>query len=272
MHIKERYSYSKYRDKGLRPQGSARVFVAPKIKFARNPIINFPPKFWGNIFILLLFFSIIWLFLYSPYFRIREITIEGNSLVPGEEIERRVRTNENIFRFNITKTRAEIMKNNPAIEDLAIYRGIPNALKIVILERKPILVWQTQGRYWLIDDAGVVDKEIGAGESTDLLRISDQKNLEVKIGDQIVSSSFISFAKNISDKFFEYTNIKISGFQVPETTFDLYVYTEAGFYVKFDTTRSADKQLSDLKNIIITYRDSIHEYIDVRINGWAYYK
>ena len=105
-----------------------------------------------------------------------------------------------------------------------------------------------------------------------MLRVSDQKNLEVKIGDQIVSSSFISFAKNISDKFFEYTNIKISGFQVPETTFDLYVYTEAGFYVKFDTTRSADRQLSDLKNIIITYRDSIHEYVDVRINGWAYYK
>jgi len=272
MHIKERYCYSKYRGKESRQENRARIFVAPKVKFARNPILHFPAKFWGNIFILLLILVILWVMLYSPYFRIREVVIEGNTLVSNDEIIKSVQTGGNIFRFNILEAKKAIMKNSPAIEDVAIYRGIPNALKIVVLERKPTVVWQTQDRYYLIDDAGIADQEVVAAQSTELLHILDQKNLGVKVGNQIVSPSFIVFAKKINEKFFEFTNIKVTGFQVPETTFDLYVYTEAGFYVKFDTTRSDEKQLSDLKNILIAYRDGIHEYVDVRINGWAYYK
>jgi len=271
MRSNEKYSYSKYRGES-RPTGKARVFVAPKMKFARNPTLNFSPKFWGNIFIIIFILVAVWFALYSPYFRIREVVIEGNSLVSDDEILNSIPTGENIFRFNISATKSAIMSHSPAIADLAIYRGIPNTLKITVLERKPTIVWLTQGRYFLIDDAGIVDREIKAEEFQDLLHISDQKNLTIGTGDRIASPSFIDFAKIINDKFFEYTNIKISSFSVPETTFDLYVYTDAGFYVKFDTTRPAEKELTDLKNIIIAYRDNIREYVDVRINGWAYYK
>ncbi len=272
MQARDRYSYSKYRDKEQKPQGSGRIFVAPKMKFACNPIINLPTKFWGNIFILIIIALFFWLAMYSPYFRIKEIIVEGSNLVPREEIIKSIPVDDNIFRFNIASTRLKIIKSNPIIEDVAIYRGIPNAIKIVVLERKPTIVWQTQGKYFLIDDAGIADKEIGAAESADLIHIIDQKNLNLSVGELVVSPSFVKFTREINDKFFDNTNIKISGFQVPETTFDLYVYTEAGFYVKFDTTRSAEKQLLDLKNIMISYRDGIREYVDMRINGWAYYK
>lgn len=272
MRVNEKYSYSKYRDKEPKPQGSARVFVAPKIKYSRNPIVHFPAKFWGNIFILILLIFAAYFIFYSPFFRIREIIVEGNQLVPTENISGPVKIGGNIFRFSIPEAKTAIINANPLIADLAIYRGIPNALKIIVLERKPMIVWQTGGKYYLVDDAGVVDKEISVTDNPELIRIVDQKNLAIKVGDKIVSPTFIAFIKNINDNFFTTTNIKLSGFQVPETTFDLYVYTEAGFYVKFDSTRPADIQLQNLKNILAAYRDGIHEYIDVRINGWAYYK
>ncbi|MCX6810654.1 MAG: FtsQ-type POTRA domain-containing protein [Candidatus Berkelbacteria bacterium] len=272
MRSSEKYSYSKYRNKESVPTGSGKVFVGSKIEYTHNPIVNLPAKFWGNIFLILLILVALWLIYYSSFFKIKEIIIEGNTLVPSQQILNNVTTGQNIFRFSISSAQERIMESSPMIADVAIYRGIPNALKIVVLERKPQMVWLSAGNYYLVDDAGVVDKQISSDEFVNLIHVSDQKNMPVKIGEQLISAGFISFAENISNKFFIITNIHPTGYYITETTFDIYVQTDAGFYVKFDTIRNVDKQLENLKNIIIAYRPNIHEYIDVRINGWAYYK
>ncbi|MEI8060693.1 MAG: FtsQ-type POTRA domain-containing protein [Candidatus Berkelbacteria bacterium] len=272
MRANEKYSYSKYRNRENVPQGSGKVFVAPKVKYAHNPIINFPVKFWGNIGLIVLAVAAIWFVFYSRFFQIKEIIVEGNSLVLADQISKNINLRQNIFRFNIPLARDKIIASNPIIADTAIYRGIPNALKIVVLERKPQMVWLSGGNYYLLDDAGIVDKQVDVSEYTNLIHISDQKNMQVNIGERLLSSGFINFANNVSTNFFDKTNAHITGYYITETTFDLYVQTDAGFYVKFDTARSVDKQLGDLKDIIVTYRPSIREYVDVRINGWAYYK
>lgn len=272
MRISEKYSYSKYRNRDSVPSGSGKVFVSAKAKYEHNPIINLPPKFWGNIGLLILVLAIAWMIYFSSFFKIKEISIEGNSLVSSEQVSQNVSTDQNIFRFNISQARNQIIESNPMVEDVAIYRGIPNELKIVVLERKPQVVWLSSGNYYLVDDAGIIDKQISVDEFANLIHISDQKNMPVKIGEQLLSPEFISFAKTINDKFFTVSNIHPTGYYITETTFDIYVQTDAGFYVKFDTIRAVDKQLDDLKNIIIAYRPNIHEYVDVRINGWAYYK
>ncbi len=272
MRSNEKYSYSKYRNTDARPTGSGKIFVAPKVKYSYNPIINLPAKFWGNIGLLFLLLVGAWFIFYSKYFRISDIIVEGNSLVLSEQISKNVNLGQNVFRFNIASTREKIISSNPIIADVAIYRGIPNALKIVVLERKPQVVWQSAGNYYLVDDAGIADKQIAASDYPNLIHVSDQKNMTVQIGEQLLSPGFINFAKNIQAKFFDQTNIHLTGYYITETTFDLYVQTDGGFYVKFDTTRSVDKQLTDLKDIIVAYRPNIHEYVDVRINGWAYYK
>ena len=68
------------------------------------------------------------------------------------------------------------------------------------------------------------------------------------------------------------TNIKPTHFEVVETTFDVNLHTEAGFYVKFNTMRASAKQLDNLKKVLVKKREEVHEYVDLRIDGWAYYK
>ncbi len=272
MRISEKYSYSKYRNKESRPQGSGRVFVSPKEKFSFNPIINLPAKFWGNIGLLILIVFGLWFVFYSRFFQIKEIIIEGNSLVSSDRISKNIDLGQNIFRFNIKNTREKIIANNPLIGDVAIYRGIPNALKIVILERKPQIIWQSGDKYYLVDESGTVGREVSNSEFPDLIRIADRKNMPVHVGQHLLSESFINFSEKINRDFFSEVNIHPTGYYITETTFDPYVQTDSGFFVKFDTARDAKKQLSDLKDIIIAYRSNIHEYVDVRINGWAYYK
>jgi len=36
--------------------------------------------------------------------------------------------------------------------------------------------------------------------------------------------------------------------------------------------RSSAKQLNNLKEVLVQKRNDIKEYIDLRIDGWAYYK
>jgi hypothetical protein len=272
MQARERYSYTKTRKQPNRSMGRGRVFVSPKTKYVYNPMINLPAKFWGNLGILAIIFILIWLIFYSAIFRLKEVIIEGNRLVSADDIAETINSDDNIFRINTDEIEEKIIKINPIIKDVAIYRGIPNALKIVVLEKMPIGVWVSGDNYYLLDDEGYIDKKINSNDYLDLMKIYDQKKISVKIGDQVVSPDFIKFSQSVSSEFFNYTNLELNKFEVQETTFDLYVYTGAGFFVKFDTTRSANKQLTDLKNIIIEHREEIKEYVDVRINGWAYYK
>ncbi len=265
-------NWQKYQRSEKRVSGRTPVFVSEKVKYGINPIINLPLKFWGNIFLLLIVLFIIWSFFYSSFFNVKEVFVEGNLLSQKEEIINHAPLGKNIFRFDILEVKNSIKKASPIISDVEIYRGIPNALKIVVLEKKPSIVWQSQNKFYLVDETGEVVKEIGQSDFSEIIHITDQKNIETKIGQKILSKEFVAFANIVNEKFFTTTNIKISGWQVPETTFDLYVYTEAGFYVKFDTTRPAETQLENLQKILVAYRANIREYVDVRINGWAYYK
>jgi len=272
MQAREKYSYSKYRNNEARVSGNSKVFVAPKIKFSFNPILNLSSKFWGNLGFFFVLAIVFWFIFFSNFFNIDEFIVEGNSLILEEDIKANFKTGENIFLFDSNSVKQKIIYSNPIIEDVAIYRGIPNTLKVVVLEKKPSIVWVSSGQNYLIDNSGVVDKKISNQEFTDLVHITDKKNMPVKIASQLLSEDFIYFVDRINRDFFPATNLKLTEYYITETTFDLCVTTEAGFFVKFDTTRSIDKQLDDLKNILINYRENIHEYVDVRINGWGYYK
>ena len=272
MAFRDKHSYSKYRSKNGLEIGGSKVFVAQKIKRTVNPVVHLPEKFWGNLFIAIIILVAIYTLFFSSIFSVKQVIIEGNNLISADEIASVVKKGDNIFRFDINQTRDEIRKKYSIIDDVQIYKGIPNTLKVVVLERTPDIVWVSAGKFYLVDSSGIIDKEITASDYPDLIRITDTKNLPAKNGDQILSSQFTAFAKIVRDEFFDNTNNHIASYEVKETTFDLIVKTDSNYYVKFDTTRPVEKQLKDLKSILVNYRDKITEYVDVRINGWTYYK
>ncbi len=214
--------------------------------------------------------SVLWLVFFSAYFKIKDVMIEGNKLVPSDAINKYIAADSNIFRFSLSKTRELVLSENAEIRDLQIYRGIPNAIKVVVLEEDPKIIWQTGDKKYLIGAKGKVAKEIE--EVGDYPLVVDKQNIPVVLGEKIVSPNFIAFLININNKFFDITNLNINHFEIEETTFDLNVYTDAGLYIKFDTIRSSAKQLDNLKQVLVTKRPDIHEYVDLRIDGWGYYK
>jgi cell division septal protein FtsQ len=255
--------------------GDIRRYRAPQLfnRITKEEQKSFFPNWSFKIIIyIILFCALAYVFLFSSWFKIGEIMIEGNSLLSKELVKESIPIGQNIFLLNIDKTRTTLLKRFPEIKSVEIYRGIPNAIKIVLLEREGKIRWQSGDSVYLISDQGEVVRKIIGDEGKDSPKIIDKTNLPVVPGTQLVSPSFIAFVSNVNTNFYEIVNIKPLDFEVGETTFDVVLRTDAGFYVKLNTLRSSKKQLENLKKVLVAKRQDVKEYVDIRIDGWAYYK
>lgn len=224
------------------------------------------------IFFVLCLVTLVYLIFFSPVFAISEVIVEGASNVSKDELSNMIPKGKNIFLFKSHNLENEIIQKFPQIESAQIYRGIPNAVKIIVSERDSKLVWQSAERKYLISSQGEITKEIAPSVTSELPLVADKKNIPVVPGNQLVSPNFVAFVNNIYSTFFTAVNIKPLSFEVSDTTFDINLITDAGFYVKLNTMRSSKKQLDNLKLVLDAKRQDIHEYVDLRIDGWAYYK
>ncbi len=254
----------------------ARKYRSPKIygttRRQEKRKIKISPALIKSAILVIIVLLIIYYFFFSPAFRIKDIIVEGNSLVKKEDIISALPQNANIFRFNIDGSRQLLLAKFPEIKAVEIYRGIPDALKIIVLERDNKMVWQTNGEYYFVSADGFVSRKISATEAGALPVIVDIQNLPLTPGTQLVSPNFVAFVTNVYSSFQSEEGIKPLNFEIPETTFNINLKTDAGFYIKLNSLRSSEKQLSDLKAILAQYKPNIHEYVDLRIDGWAYYK
>lgn len=246
---------------------SSRRERAPKVRFKPMPIIKL-------VLLLIVLLAIIYFIFYSRFFQISDVIIEGNQLVSKEDIVKNVPQGQNIFLTKGETIRQAILDNIHEIRDVQIYKGIPDAVKVMVLEHNRALLWKSGDKYYLISSEGYVYRDVSlkVNDFTNLPRIEDNSKIPVVLGTKIVSPSFVAFVQNISTNLFPTINIEPDYFFISETTFDLNLKTKAGFTVKFDTLRSSKKQLDDLKRVLAEKRDQVNEYVDLRIDGWAYYK
>lgn len=235
--------------------------------------INWHPsrKSIGNLFIVLIILFGVYLVFISSYFRVTDVLIEGNKTIVTEDLKSLVPKGNNIILMNTKPIKDAIIARYPQIKDIAIFKGLPNAIKVQIVERQATLVWVTNGKRYLIDPEGVVSREISEAESSSLPIVSDIRNIPVQVNGNLLSPDFIAFVTYVNNHFYEITNIKPTGYFVDETTYDLTIDTDANITVYLETVRSPDSQLENLKSLLASYRDKITQYVDLRVEGWGYY-
>jgi hypothetical protein len=233
-------------------------------------------RFSFAIFKLFVFVAVLcvagyYLFL-SPLFVVKEIIVEGANLVSKDDIINAIPKNQNLLLMDTKKIINNIVLSHPEVSDVQIFRGLPDAIKIIVLEKDGSIVWQSGEIKYLVSTQGEVARQIVGEEGANLPVVVDKRSVPVVAGQRIVSANFIVFVKNVYDSFFIETNIKPTHFEINETTFDVNLFTEAGFYVKMNSLRSSKKQIDNLKLVLASKRPDIREYVDLRIDGWAYYK
>lgn len=244
-------------------------FIQPKIfnnVQEKKPFVV--PKYLKIIFVgIVLFVLLIILVFFLPVFKVKNIEIIGS---PSEKLKNEIENfkGQNIFEFDVSSAEQVLSQNNREFTSIKIYRGIPDTLRVRFFPREPNIIWQTYDKKYLIDKDGFLFDEVI--NSIDLPIVYDEKNLDIAIGKQIASSNFVNFIKNVKNKLNE-QGIEVKQFTISETTFQVKAQTN-DCYIIFDTIRPFSDQIDAFQIVYKEHKSEITEYIDVRVEGWVYYK
>ncbi|GAC1567184.1 MAG: hypothetical protein NVS3B14_12440 [Ktedonobacteraceae bacterium] len=94
--------------------------------------------------------------LFSPNFRVREVSVVGTAnpaLI--QSIQRMGMQGQNIFLIDVTGLTARI-DTLPVVASASIQKAWPNQLTVNVVERLPVLLWQTPQATFSVDSHGVV--------------------------------------------------------------------------------------------------------------------
>lgn len=249
-----------------------------KPKFWQNPkIIDPTPKIKPRLLNKLKFLAIVsacvlvalvWFLFFSPYFQVKNISIEGDASPETKLIIEKL-NGRNIFLIGGRRAERDLQRDQSWIKSIKIIRGIPDTVRVRLIERDAAFGWKTGDKTYLIDKEGVVFKEV---QENKLSLITDNRSVPVKLGDKVVTVDFIDFIESLRQVIPLQTDLKIIGMQVDETTFHLAIVADKGFKVIFDTLRPLQSQLDDFNIFYKEKKDDIHEYVDMRVEGIVYYK
>ena len=246
--------------------------------------------------ISILFFFIIWLVFFSPFFRIQEPTIIGSEITDSEkiknEIDQIIKKNvffilpgDNIIFVKPDKIEKVLIQKNPCFQNIKIEKRFPNILKIEISEKEGIIIWCRQENCFFVDKTGVAYADVSSIElfidenknQEKMFVVQEEKKEKIEIGQKVASQNFIKFVLEISKELENFSRLKIIALRTPESvSSEIWITTSEGWQVIFDTSRSARNQVANLTKFLnekISEQERKNlEYIDLRVLGKIYYK
>ena len=229
--------------------------------------INLKP--FRTVFYLALIGAVLYCVFFSGLFRIRSIRIEGAKSHNISNYLEQSLVGKNILLMRPSAYLRDLEKKFPILQGATIVRGLPSTVRVIVAERRQVLIWCSSIDCKEVDQNGYVYREIPRPKNR--VVIVDQLNAKYSIGDKITSKEFIDIFLTALDSI-EANGLKISEVQVGETTFKLSFKTQDGWLVILDPTESLKNQMSALKQVLAKNRVDIHEYVDLRVEGLAYIK
>lgn len=237
----------------------------------------------GTFAAVLIIGGVLYFLTLSPYFRITDITVSGNSQVSTEEITGEIQSlstkrfflvPENSF-FLMSKGRVSkiFAQELPEIREVKSHRIWPNKLSLEVTERTPAVAISSNLSNYILDDQGFVMKETADPEG--LFLIVDQINEDIKVG-EIIRGKLIPFIISVQNQWpgkivSSLTTAKIPGKGASEVEF----VSSEGWSVFFSTDRSAAGQITNLSQLLaklISPQNRLRlAYVDLRLSKWAYY-
>jgi cell division septal protein FtsQ len=258
---------------------------------------------FGGFFILF-FTGLCWLFIFSPYFKIKETVASGSDQVISESIKEfadnflqkrilQIFPGDSFFMFSAGKLAEDILKNFPSVNEVQIKQFFPKKIEVVFKNREAAAILcryfpltenatttdeyilPVSDRCFFADGEGVVYKDAPEISGNFLLTLYFPNQEMLNFGDRALASSTIKFAgelkKELRDK-----NVEINNFLVKDASGqEIHAISPEGWVAYFSGTRSAISQAKVLEVLLI---DEIKEkrkslkYIDLRLPNRAYYK
>lgn len=231
--------------------------------------LNFPWRLLSFFIFLGILGFLGYLLFFSPYFIIKNVEVKGTKNEQVINLADGVK-GKNLWLFNKRQLEEDLAKF-AEISQVKITRWPPKTIKIKITEKAEGIIWQTQGKKYLLDSQGVVVKEV---TESNLPQVLDSKNAPIEIGKPVSAPIFVNFVKNLNLTFENKTGLPLLEIVIPgETAFEIWAKTEK-IYLKLDSQGDLDVQLDYFLQVYSNKKDEIKEYVDLTTwdKGMVVYK
>jgi len=239
----------------------------------------------------LFFLTIGYLFLFSSFTCLETIEVSGTENIKSERIVKsihgalsgkymRIFPQCALGLIRMQSLVEKLQEAYPLIEHISMERIFPNRMHIDITERQYILLWNTEGNQYLVDEAGVTHDATSAlleENQPFLITLSDVSGKSFSVGEKVLNPEYIQFLFALVRTFPSMTEITLlSHFTIVSPFADeLRGLSSEGWEVYFNTSIPLEKSLSTLTLLLETKlppskRQNIG-YIDLRTENRVYY-
>lgn len=282
---RRRFGSPTFRSRLRQAAAYKRTFNMPKYRF-RVPLL--PPfsrrriKFISAAaFILVFYYSVV-----SGKLLITEVAVKGGGQVSYEQVKEVLDAASNSRLFLIPRNHFFLMtrgrlnrlmtKTVPEVREVTkVNRSWPNKIEIEISERNPGFVLSMKERKFLVDEEGLVLKEVTDEKGLPLV-VNENQDQDVVLGEILSNPKLVAFIQSMHRAWPSKIDSRISSIKITsKNSFESQFTSEAGWSVFFDVSRPVAVQLAGLSLMInkhIPAKDKSNlAYIDMRSEKWVYY-
>jgi cell division septal protein FtsQ len=222
---------------------------------------------------------------FSNYFLVNDIAVSGSERVSADAIRGSLReymSGKTVFVPNnhfifLTKSGAEesLFEDQPLIREISRFKKIwPNKIEVEVVERTPGFALNVDGKNFLVDEEGVVVRELA--DTAGLIQVFDQVSEPVEVGERLNNTKLVAFTISAIKAWPGKIKTEVKEVRIPgKASTQVQFVSQEGWAVFFDVSRPAERQLSNLALIISrqipAQRRLDLAYIDLRFEKWAYY-
>ncbi len=234
--------------------------------------------FWRALGVIIIVFELIYLFIFSPAFRIKNIKTDGevryldinafqNEIAAMVGKKSPLNFSSNIFFFKKNSAIENLLDKFPPLKEIKIKKNLPGGISFIVLERSPVANYCLKEECFLVDDGGY----LFATSENDLVLLKTEKN-EAVIGQTIIEKNLWIKAQLIIKALENNLFIKIKLINVSSEKIE--VTTDQNWLLVFSPQKSIDWQIQQLGLILEKQipSDKKHqiEYIDLRFEKIFY--
>lgn len=243
--------------------------------------------FWLGVFLLAIFLSLFYFFIFSSFFQIEEIKVIGSQRTLESEIKNIIwqavnrkilfSSTKSIIMVNFNKINKNLLEKFPQIQRVNLDRDLPRTLIAVVTEREPIGVWcedsdgeeeeTVSSSCFLIDKEGIIFEQTQT--STGLIIKTSLKPFGIVLGERVIRKKDLEPALEICKQLKEELKIEIEEIIIVSSV-HLKAKTSEDWWIYFDPTKDINWQITELSLILekeISYqkREEL-EYINLRFD------
>jgi len=214
----------------------------------------------------------IYLVLFSGYFSVKTVQVQGAHFASSEQIQALVPTGHDIW-FLSTRDITDRVMQYPSVQSATVQRGLPNSVRIVVREKQPALIWISGNTCYVLDASGTAFAQFSRVDIPELgvPRVYDVENVPVKLGQQVAGISFVQFVTSASEQFASLLpQVTINSIEISDTTYEVTFYSTQGLTVEMSSLSDAGVQVRNLTRLIHQKDATLTSNVNLTVDRWAY--